>query len=125
MIAFLHSARFVWISRCRWIADATIGLPVLAVSAGTTRWLADGRDDRRNAKKIRLTDKIRKTDASVGGLVATSTDAASDAFASLFTAARDADLRLLAGHSSRADVRQTGASSKRISVVSFEAGASG
>jgi hypothetical protein len=69
--------------------------------------------------------KIRKTDASVGGLVATSTDAASDAFASLFTAARDADLRLLAGHSSRADVRQTGASSKRISVVSFEAGASG
>ena len=125
VVAFLHSARFVRISRCGWIADATVGLSVLAVSAGAARRLTDGRHDRRNAEQVRLTDKVRKTDASVGSLVATSADTTGDAFASFLTATRDANLRLLAGNGRRADVRQTGASCKRVSVVSFKTGASG
>jgi hypothetical protein len=70
-------------------------LAVLAVGIAAAGRLADGRNDGRHAEEIRFADEVRQTDALVGGFVATGSHSASDAFAALLTASRDADLGLL------------------------------
>ena len=123
--SLLDTARLVRIAGTAHIADASVGLAVLAVSATGAGRFADGRNNRRNAEEIRIADKVGQADALVGGLVATGAHAASDAFAALLAAAGHADLRFLAGHRGGADVRKTRAARERIAVVAVEAGAGG
>jgi hypothetical protein len=80
-------------------------------------WLADGRNDGWHAQEIGFADKVRQADALVGGFVATGSYAASDAFAALLTASRDAELGLLTRQRGGANVRGAGAARERISVV--------
>ena len=91
----LGAARVVRIARSSWMADATVGLSVLAVRVSSARWLAHRRDDGRDAEQVRLSDEKRQTDALVGGFVAFGSYAASDSFAALLTASGDADLGIL------------------------------
>lgn len=91
----LSAARFVRIARRTGVANAPIRLAVFAVRVATARWLTDRRDDWRNAEQIRFADEIGQTDALVGGLVATSSNSARDAFAALLAASGNADLRVL------------------------------
>lgn len=113
----LGTARLVRIARCSGIANAAVGLAVFAVGVLAAGWLADGRNDGRYAEEIGFADKVRQADALVGGFVATGSYAASDAFAALLTASRDADLRLLTRQRGRTNVRGAGTTRERISVV--------
>lgn len=122
---FLSTARLVRIAGCTRIANTSIRLTVFAVRITTARWLADWRNNWRNAEQIRFADEIRQTDALVGDLIATGSHSARNAFAALLTASGNADLRVLTRQRSGTDIRQAGTPWKWVAVITVQASACG